>query len=927
MQMQLPLRLTLSAAVCIALLGSAPRAAANLCSSRRFASVKELAHLVFLALLASMTMPATARAGSPSTYVVNTTADDGTGVASNCTSTPEGTCTLRDALAASSAVSASNITFAPTVFLASNSAAANTILLLFGPLNIATNTSIVGLTSGSGVTLTNLVTVSGDNSTTVFTVVSSATGAAIANLNITSGNANDGNTYLYGGGIWNAGTLTVAGCTFTDNSADVGGGAIYTQGELSVTGSTFSNNSAPAGGGILDFEGELTVSRSTFTGNSTVTQYGAGGAIATENGDGLTPNVSISESTFSGNSAASGGALFFDNSNATMKNITVSSNSATGYANSREGGIGANTSTMNIANSIIEGNTVGEAGIYPDIESGYYNDLGGNQINGSSSPTVVNPNLSAVGYYGGSTKTMVPLPGSAAICGGLAANILAGVTTDQRGYPIKNTTYPGFTESTPCVDSGAVQTNYAIGFSTLPPSEATADVALSPAPVVSLSESGAPSSVSVGTVTMTDTASLLTGTFSEAITSGDATFGNLAISAATSGDIPDATMPLISSINLTAEATTAIDVSAGPAQLLTPTPGLSTILGTTNVQFTWSTGTGVTITGYKLSLGTTGVGSGNLYFSGVTSGTTATARNIPADGVTVFAQLGSLINGTWQYVNYVYTESGTLKPATLTPSSGTLATSQTFTWNNGVGPVEYVLLLGTIGQGSSNLYDSYETTATSTTVSIPSDGVTVYGTLRQLINDTWQVSRYTFTEPGKTTPATLTPLSGTLTSSQMFTWSNGAGPSEYVLLLGTTGEGSADLYNSYETPATSATVSIPSEGVTVFGTLRQLINGTWRVSRYTFTEPGTSNPATLTPSTGMLSASQTFTWNNGVGPVEYVLLVGTTGDGSSDIYNSGLTTATSATVTIPSNSLPVWATLRQLINGTWQVTRYTFIEP
>jgi hypothetical protein len=60
---------------------------------------------------------------------------------------------------------------------------------------------------------------------------------------------------------------------------------------------------------------------------------------------------------------------------------------------------------------------------------------------------------------------------------------------------------------------------------------------------------------------------------------------------------------------------------------------------------------------------------------------------------------------------------------------------------------------------------------------------------------------------------------------------------EFVLLLGTTGPGSADIYNSEETTATSATVSIPTNGVTVYATLRQLINGTWQVTRYTFTEP------------------------------------------------------------------------------------------
>jgi hypothetical protein len=83
----------------------------------------------------------------------------------------------------------------------------------------------------------------------------------------------------------------------------------------------------------------------------------------------------------------------------------------------------------------------------------------------------------------------------------------------------------------------------------------------------------------------------------------------------------------------------------------------------------------------------------------------------------------------------------------LTPSSGTLSTSQTFTWSNGAGPAEYALWLGTTGAGSSNLYNSFETTQTSATVSIPSNGVTVYGTLRQLISGTWQVTRYTFTEP------------------------------------------------------------------------------------------------------------------------------------------------------------------------------------
>ena len=83
-----------------------------------------------------------------------------------------------------------------------------------------------------------------------------------------------------------------------------------------------------------------------------------------------------------------------------------------------------------------------------------------------------------------------PSQAALAICGGIAANIPAGVTTDQRGYPIKNTTYPGYSSSTPCVDSGAVQTNYAMAITTQPPANATVNEAIAPAPVVTLTESG-----------------------------------------------------------------------------------------------------------------------------------------------------------------------------------------------------------------------------------------------------------------------------------------------------------------------------------------------------------------------------------------------------------------------------------------------------
>jgi hypothetical protein len=94
---------------------------------------------------------------------------------------------------------------------------------------------------------------------------------------------------------------------------------------------------------------------------------------------------------------------------------------------------------------------------------------------------------------GGPTQTVLPLPGSPAICLGSPSPVLAG-DTDQRGFPRPNTTYAGHSSTNPCVDAGAVQTNYQsmqftnagnTGYS------GTVGAAVSnPAPIVSVTENG-----------------------------------------------------------------------------------------------------------------------------------------------------------------------------------------------------------------------------------------------------------------------------------------------------------------------------------------------------------------------------------------------------------------------------------------------------
>jgi streptogramin lyase len=375
------------------------------------------------------------------------------------------------------------------------------------------------------------------------------------------------------------------------------------------------------------------------------------------------------------------------------------------------------------------------------------------------------------------------------------------------------------------------------------------------------------------------------------------------------------------------------EATAAPAALTSPT---GTTLSGSSVPFAWTTGS--LVTEYELWVGTTGVSSSNIYNSHWTTATSATVNNIPTNGGTVFVRLYSLINGAWQSADYTFIESGGPPvAAALTSPTGTTLTgsSQTFTWSTGAGVTRYQLHVGTTSPGTYDIYDSDSTTATSASVNnIPTNGGTLYVSLCSEINGVWQYAAYTFLESGgPPVPAALTSPTGTTISSSSvsFAWTAGVGVSDYELWVGTTGPGSSNLYNSHWTSATSVTVSsIPTSGGTVFVRLYSLIDGAWQFTDYTFVESGTAAPATLTLPTGptLSGSSVPFAWTTGTGVTRYVLEVGTAGIGSKNIYDSGSTTATSATVNnIPASGETVYVELSSEIDGVWQYVAYTFTAP
>ncbi len=483
-------------------------------------------------------------------FIVTVKTDTTAGVASNCTSAPAMNCSLRDALAAAFANGSGNITFSPTVF-----ATAQIISLgNAGGLSIPPYTTITGSTTGSGASLTNLVTVNGGGP--VFTVGSYVTDAVISNLTITGGSA---------GGIFNGGALVVSGCTISGNSGSfsiflVSGGGIENYGTLTLIDSTVAGNSVTVAGtnegttgqgGGIDNQGTLTIINSSVVGNSVAGYAYAGISNAAVFGGGINNNGKL-----------------------TMTNSIVAGNSATaivepgalGDAGAGGGGIQGG---LTGANNIISANTTNGSEDDCDGSGCPTNGVTGNVIG----PGV---QLAPLGSYGGPTQTHPPLPGSTAICAGVIADIPSGVTTDQRGFP-RTTTYGS---NPPCVDSGPVQTNYSLSFSTEPPS--TIPAAANFAAAVQVNESGSPFAVNGIGIALAlaggDSGALIGGSLStNASGIGGAT--QLRITAQGSGDKLVATLPLTASgvtpaviasgtsnaFNVTASTGVQLTIGASPA--------------------------------------------------------------------------------------------------------------------------------------------------------------------------------------------------------------------------------------------------------------------------------------------------------------------------------------------------------------------------
>ncbi len=154
------------------------------------------------------------------------------------------------------------------------------------------------------------------------------------------------------------GFIVTAGNADGSNPHDSGGGMYNTTSNTTLTNVTFSGNSASSGGGMYSYSSNTTLTNVTFSGNSATS------------GGGMYIYVSIptlTNVTFSGNSAdGDGGGMYSYHLSPTLTNVTFGGNSA-----DRGGGMYNLAGSPTLTNITFSGNSAGTGG-------GVYNGTGSN---------------------------------------------------------------------------------------------------------------------------------------------------------------------------------------------------------------------------------------------------------------------------------------------------------------------------------------------------------------------------------------------------------------------------------------------------------------------------------------------------------------------------------------------------------------------
>jgi len=194
----------------------------------------------------------------------------------------------------------------------------------------------VSITSVEGAAKT---LVDGGGAGSVFTINSGA------NVTLTGLTVQNGSTG-FGGGIYNAGAVTLNNSPVTHNIASYYGGGIENHfGTVTLNSSPVTNNSVPYfGGGIHSFLGTVTLNNSAVTDNTAL----YGGGILNSYG-----TLTLNSSNVTSNSAYQGGGIYNNAGKLTLNSSPVTNNSASSVG----GGIYNYLGMLTFNSSNVTGNT------------------------------------------------------------------------------------------------------------------------------------------------------------------------------------------------------------------------------------------------------------------------------------------------------------------------------------------------------------------------------------------------------------------------------------------------------------------------------------------------------------------------------------------------------------------------------------------
>ena len=250
----------------------------------------------------------------------------------------------------------------------------HTITLTSGVLTLDKSLAIAGPNP-------NLLTISGNQASRVF-LVNSGVSVTIDNLKVANG-AVASPSHDFGGGILNAGTLTISNCVITKCSIAgpsagssafvlIEGGGISNSGTLSIVDSSVIENAVSGGsinrgGGIGNRSGSMTINGSTIANNSVTAPGGSsasGGGISNETGTVTITGSLIADNTCAGTPGAappSGGAggAILNIGALTITDTMISGNTVTTAGSAAGGGISSSgQATLKITRSAIHANSL-----------------------------------------------------------------------------------------------------------------------------------------------------------------------------------------------------------------------------------------------------------------------------------------------------------------------------------------------------------------------------------------------------------------------------------------------------------------------------------------------------------------------------------------------------------------------------------------